>query len=109
MKNRWDEFLRATRKEPEPAESFWYVRGFQVGFVVSEFTARAIMRALSGPEPKRFIEFRDLFGSEVSMRLDRVQYVEESTFEQRQRLRTFQKAREAEEDQEESDDGNPWE
>ena len=105
MKNR----VRALFEQPvdrrEPEENYWVIQCDRCRYLVSEETARRIMRELERRRPSKWLRFRDLFGSETRLRSDGVQFVEESTADQRAQWRAFRKAR----NDEEEEDEKPWE
>ena len=92
------------RPDEQGAGSFWVVT-WQYGRVaVSPPVARAITTILDRWLPPTWIEFPDRSGSRVRVRTAHVRSLLESTYEQRQQDRAFERARE----QEEEGDRRPW-
>lgn len=106
MENRIRALLSALQARADPHERYWVVFTEARRHFVSAATARAIERKLLARRPPEWLKFYDVYGAETVLRTGLIQALEECTVEQRARYRSFWKALE-EEDQEE--DEKPWE
>lgn len=94
--NRIIEFFREPDDEREGVGDFYCVSGEFGWCYVSAETARKVEVELDRWRLRRWIRFRDLFGSEIRVRTREVDQVKEFTEEQRRRYRAFDRAREQE-------------
>lgn len=105
VSNRLKDYFGEEPEERPPEEDFFVV-GSEAGyFYVTRETAGCIFKQLARRPPPRWIVFRDLAGSQVRVRRDKLEAVYECTAEQRARERAFRRARKLEEKQ----DRRPWE
>ena len=93
-----DYFIDGPNERPPP-EEYYIVVNDVAYFFVSRETAQRIAQQLARRWPPRWIVFRDLAGSEIRVRPSTLDVVCESTAEQRSRDRAFNRARKAEDQQ----------
>lgn len=93
MINRLKELFGDPEQERPPASNYYVVDGGFEEFYVTRQTAMRLIRRLDAPARPRWIRFRDVWGSRVSLRGDRVGCVRECTEAQRASEREFHRAR----------------
>lgn len=102
MFNRLDGCFDSPGEEPNETD-YWVVAHESRDFFVTREAAESVLRHLEASTKPRMIRFRDVHGSEISVRSSMIEYVKECTFAQRAASRRFSKAREAEEKED-----RPW-
>ena len=103
--NRLKDFFREEEQLPEPENEFFEVAGRGCWFYTDAETAAYVKRQLSRFWKPAWLQFTDLFGSEVNLRPSDIRFVTESTPEQREKLRAWVRSRE----KEEKEDPHRWE
>ena len=84
------------RDSSAPYDDWFVVYTGDCTWLVSTAMARHIERALDGRRPPRWVTFVDVAGARVRILSGAIYCIEQSTAEQREAWRRFQKARRAE-------------